>query len=165
MTTLRISLGFLLALTLACALEKDNLSAANDAQPVNVAHAQEDGIKDAVKASWPFHAVVRRHRVTGPNERRNDGDVKEGVRSEKTHRRVRRAYDSDSAVGWTIGMTMLFIILPFIIILAIFASVGIGLCCYFKNRQNNQPAYPGRVIQPAQPSAYRAHPMSQPQSE
>lgn len=40
MTARRISLGFLLAVTLAWAMDKDNLSVANDAQPVSDAHAQ-----------------------------------------------------------------------------------------------------------------------------
>ena len=41
MNALRISLGILLAVTLAYALEKDDLSAANDAQQVNVGKVVE----------------------------------------------------------------------------------------------------------------------------
>ncbi|KAH7696196.1 hypothetical protein AAVH_36736, partial [Aphelenchoides avenae] len=92
MNAFGISLGFLLTLALACALENANPSAANDAQPVNAAHAQ-GGTKDAVNGTWPFRAFVRRHRVKGANERRNDGNAKDTDRAQKIHRRSRRDDD------------------------------------------------------------------------
>ncbi|KAH7698054.1 hypothetical protein AAVH_34857, partial [Aphelenchoides avenae] len=156
MTALRISLGFLLALTLACALEKDNLPAANDAHPVNVDHAQEIGIDDAIKVTWPFDVFIRRPRVTGPNV----GDEKDVLRSQKIHRRSRRS-SSGLNTAFTLYL-VLGIVFGVIVPISISASIGIGFSCFFKNRQNNQPAHAGRVIQPAQPSAYRAQPMSQP---
>ncbi|KAH7726281.1 hypothetical protein AAVH_06082 [Aphelenchoides avenae] len=174
MTARRISLGFLLAVTLAWAMDKDNLSVANDAQPVSDAHAQEDGIRNALKASWPIHAFVRRPRMTGPNERRNGDDAKDGVGSQKIHRRSRRNFRSSrnryksrgtTSATWSWWFILVAFVLPTVILLSIFASVGIALCCYYKKRNNNQPAHAGRVIQPAQPSVYRAQPMSQPRSE
>ncbi|KAH7726228.1 hypothetical protein AAVH_06028 [Aphelenchoides avenae] len=125
MNAFGISLGFLLALTLVYALEKDIPSAANDAQPVNAAHAQEDGIKDAVNATWPFRAFVRRHPLKSANERRNDGHAKDGVRGEKIHRRSRRDDDFEERRKKAKTVVLFILIAPFLL-MCLGLGVGVG---------------------------------------